>query len=75
MGFLIVGKCIRPTGEPEWKRNSFTVFHKQVALQVDAVEYFLSKELSDAVITCGEQEFPVHRFLLSCKCTVYATQY
>jgi len=40
-------------------------------LELDASELFLSTELSDTVIVCQDVEYPVHKFLLTCKSPVF----
>lgn len=40
-------------------------------LELNAIDLFLSEELSDVVLVCGSNEYHAHRFLLASKALIY----
>ncbi|CAL8073096.1 unnamed protein product [Orchesella dallaii] len=43
----------------------------ETAKNIDCKDFYLSEDLSDVVLVCKGQKFPAHKFLLSCRSSVF----
>jgi len=64
-----IGRCILAICPQHVESRSRGVISS--ATQVDCKDFFMSDYLSDVVIECRGQKYPAHRFLLSCRSSVF----